>query len=66
MIQLHVTVYADPDGDRFKVMVPDEAGDLIDLTEQYDVAACMTEDGRPGFTVVSKEPVETKLNRYGR
>ena len=46
--------------------MPDEAGDLIDLTEQYEVDACVTEDGRAGFTVVAKDKAETEVNRYGR
>ena len=66
MISLHVTIYADGDDDRFKVMVPDDDGNLIDLTEQYEVDACATEDGRAGFTVVAKDKAETEVNRYGR
>ncbi len=71
MIQLHVTIYTDGDDDRFKVTVPDDDGNLLDLTDQYEVNSCATEDGRVGFLVVSKEPlvddpVEEKVNRYGR
>jgi hypothetical protein len=66
MIQLHVTIYADGDDDRFKVTVPTKDGELIDLTDQYEVNSCATEDGRAGFMIVSKEPAKAKVNRYGR
>lgn len=55
MISMTITLYTTDDGDRFKVMAVDDQGDLVDVTDGYEVAACATDDGRVGFTVVPKE-----------
>lgn len=54
---LVVTLYEDDKGqDRFKVYWAEGEGEAEDITEQYEVAAVATEDGRRGFTVIKKEP----------
>jgi len=61
VISLHITVYETEDGDRFRVnaVSSDEPTNVKDVTEQYELLAAETEDGRVGFTVMRKaaEPV---------
>lgn len=55
MIQLHITLYQDDaDNDRFKAIAVDDQGDLVDVTDEYELVACATEDGRVGFMCVAK------------
>ncbi len=50
-----ITLYKDAEGnDRFKVMAPD-GEQLVDVTDQYEMAATTTPDGRTGFAVFRKE-----------
>ena len=60
MIQLHIIIYATEEGDRFKVMLPVEGeDDLLDVTDQYEVAATTEEvTGRTGFSVLKKQTGE--------
>lgn len=57
MIQLHVTVWKDDDGnDRFIVMAEQPpARGLVDVTDQYELAAVATPEGRPGFAVFRRQ-----------
>lgn len=41
--------------DRYKVTVVSESGDLVEVTEQYEVVACQDDRGRPGFAVFFRE-----------
>ena len=56
MIQLHITLYQTEEGDRFKVNAvdPDDPDKLKDVTEDYDIVAMQTTDGREGFAVLKK------------
>lgn len=55
MIDLNITLYKDADGnDRFKVMAP-SGEQLVDVTDQYEMAATSTPDGRTGFAVFRTE-----------
>lgn len=48
-----ITLYKDAEGnDRFKVMAGEQ---LIDVTDQYEMAATSTPDGRTGFAVFRTE-----------
>lgn len=53
MISLHLTIYdLEGDEDRFKVTAVDtEDGEPIDVTDQYEVVAVETPEGRGGFAV---------------
>lgn len=52
---LTITLYQDADGnDRFKVMAGDP---LTDLTDQYELVATATPDGRVGFAVFKRANV---------
>jgi hypothetical protein len=54
-LQLHVTIYTLDGEDRFKVMAsPPGDEELTDVTEHYEVASVVSEDGRAGFTVLPK------------
>ncbi len=55
MISLHVTIYDAGQGDQFKVLAGDDSEELVEVTDQYEVAAIETEDGRSGFAVVKLE-----------
>lgn len=55
MISLHITVYALEDQvDRYKVStVCPDSGELLDVTDQYDVVAMASEEGQEmGFAVL--------------
>lgn len=56
MISLHITVYETEDGDRFRVNAvdSDDPTTVKDMTDQYELLAAETEDGRVGFTVMRK------------
>lgn len=56
MIQLHITLYQTEEGDRFKVNAvdPDDPEKMSDVTEDYEVVAIQTPDGRGGFAVLQK------------
>lgn len=58
MISLHVTVYETEDGDRFRVNAVDgkEPTKVKDVTDQYEMVAAQTEDGRVGFTILKRAP----------
>ena len=57
MISLHITIYQADDGDRYKVHTIDpDLGEPEDVTEDYEVTAVETEDGRAGFAVVKVLP----------
>ena len=62
MIQLHITLYQTEEGDRFKVNAVDanDPEKMLDVTDDYEIVAIETPDGRGGFAVLQKAdaPVE--------
>jgi hypothetical protein len=62
VIQIHITIWETEDGDqRFKVTTLGGDGELLDVTDQYEVAATLEEDtDRTGFTVLKKEKSEPR------
>lgn len=66
MISLSVTIYQHGDADQFKVHLKEGDAELQDVTDQYEIAACATPDGRNGWAVFEKEPkaepVQVTLN----
>lgn len=51
---LTISIYQTEDGDRFKVYA--SAGQtLTEITDQYELVATKTDDGREGFLVVKRE-----------
>lgn len=62
MISLHVTLWRNDDGsERYRVnAVNDKNPEMVeDVTDQYEVVAMATEDGKEGFAVLkSEQPVE--------
>jgi hypothetical protein len=55
MISISVTIWEDEAGQsRFKVLSPTGDDHLEDVTDQYHMASCQDEDGRPGFVVMLK------------
>jgi hypothetical protein len=60
-VDLIVTLFTDAEGqDRFKVDYPLTATELMDVTDQFDMQLCKTDDGRTGFMIVKlpKEDVD--------
>jgi len=60
---LTVTLYEHEGQDRFAVQVVDPeapAADPVDVTAQYELAACRDEHGREGFTVLRKMGYEPR------
>ena len=58
MIDLTLTLYnmEDGAGDRFHAAAIDaDTGEPIDVTDQYEVVAIQTPDGRTGFAVFKRE-----------
>ena len=55
MIKIVVTVYQSAGGDRFKVHTADENDNAVEVTDQYEVVAMQTEDGRTGFAVIKEK-----------
>ncbi|GAF71792.1 unnamed protein product [marine sediment metagenome] len=56
MISLHITLYTQEVDDRFKITAVDpESGEPSDVTDQYEVVAAATPEGREGFAVFRKE-----------
>jgi hypothetical protein len=56
MFHLTVTLTTTPEGDRFEVHSPDpnDPTNIQDVTEQYDLVAMATDDGRNGWAVLKK------------
>lgn len=53
MITLNVTVYETEAGTKFKVYAH-QGGVVVEVTDQYEVVAAQSEDGRDGFFVVKR------------
>lgn len=53
MITLNITVYETEAGTKFKVYAHQD-GSIVDVTDQYEVVAAQSDDGRDGFFVVRK------------
>jgi len=52
-VDLVITLYTLDGEDRFKVVVPTE-DDVVDVTDQFEVATAVTEDGREAITLIKK------------
>jgi hypothetical protein len=67
MISLTITVYTTENGgDAFQVHAADSSkhGLLVDVTDQYEVVAMGTDDGKQGFAVLkAAEQLETIAER---
>jgi len=58
MISINITVYTTENGgDAFQVHAADsrDPGNLVDVTDQYELVAMQTEDGKQGFAVLKAD-----------
>jgi len=69
MISMTITVYTTKNGgDAFQVHAADSSrqGILMDVTDQYELVAMQTDDGKQGYAVLKAEPapsIEDAENR---
>jgi len=54
-VDLIISLYTDQNGnDRFLVQHPVTLTELVDITDQFELAASTTDDGRQAITLIQK------------